>query len=294
MPVIRTNFAAQMRLARFRFGLRLQRLWASLIDQLLPWPAPTGLRASGLIASLNTRAALRLCLASLERHRISPPLPLLIADNASSDGSAEWLQSYARSHPNVRLMLHPEIRWHGLWIDQALEEAQGDLLFVIDSDLIVLGDSLIRRCQAYMRRHPECLILHADPWCPGQAAQRQGTDAPLVEPSLSTWFLCIRTSLRQHSKASFVAVFPEQQPPRQGRAVMSDTGAKLIQDLQAQGLSQAVQVVPRLWRPLFHHIGSLSWLQWADSSGAWMAYKQAQLRWLEQQGEMLTRTKWAR
>jgi hypothetical protein len=47
-------------------------------------------------------------------------------------------------------------------------------------------------------------------------------------------------------------------------------------------------VLPRRWRPLFHHIGSLSWLRWADDpQGRWVRYKKAQLRLLERRGKRL-------
>ena len=275
-----------LQLLRFRLVLTLQAFWAALLERVLPAPDQglTPLAASVFIASLNTRTALRLCLGSLERRGPRPPLPLWIADNASSDGSVPLLEAYAASRPHVQLELHPEIRWHGAWIDTALARAPGELLFVLDSDLIFFGSSLIPRCIDYMRRHPECLILQADPWRPGPAA----ADTPLREPSLSTWFLCIRTSLRQHSGESFIAVFPEQQPQRQGRRVMSDTGAKVIADLRRQGLPHAVQVLPRHWRPLFHHIGSLSWLKWAgDPDNRWIRFKRAQLRLLDQLGAAL-------
>jgi glycosyltransferase involved in cell wall biosynthesis len=274
-----------LQLLRFRLVLALQGCWAGLLERLLPAAAVDNppLRASAFIASLNTRTALRLSLGSLERRGPRPPLPLWIADNASSDGSVPFLQAYAARRPHVQLLLHPEIRWHGAWIDEALSRAPGDLLFVLDSDLIFFGSSLIPRCMAYMQRHPECLILQADPWSPGRSST--AADTPLREPSLSTWFLCIRTSLRQQTRESFIAVFPEQQPQRQGRPLMSDTGAKVIADLQRQGLANAVQVLPRHWRPLFHHIGSLSWLKWAgDPDNRWIRFKRAQLRLLDRLG----------
>jgi glycosyltransferase involved in cell wall biosynthesis len=287
----------RLQLARFRATLAAQAALAALLERVLPAPASAAspkaalqaappLSASAFIASLNTHAALRLCLGSLERRGPRPPLPLWIVDNASTDGSVPFLEAYAAQRPNVQLLLHPEIRWHGAWIDAALERCDADLLFVLDSDLIFFGSSLIPRCIAYMRQHPDCLILQADPWSPG--AHAAGPEAPLREPSLSTWFLCIRTSLRQVSDVSFLAVFPEQQQPRQGRPVMSDTGAKVIADLERQGRGNSVQVLPRRWRPLFHHIGSLSWLRWADDpQGRWVRYKKAQLRLLERRGKRL-------
>jgi glycosyltransferase involved in cell wall biosynthesis len=273
-----------VKLQRFRAQLLLQSLAAGLVD-LWPAPTPSRLRSSALVASLNTLPALRVALGTLRRVEGANPMPLLIADNASSDGSVAFLQAYANSRPGVELILHDDILWHGLWIDQALQQAPADLLFVLDSDLIFFGHRLFERCRHYMDTHPECWILQADSWEQRRDANH-ASDERIYEEALSTWFLCIRTGLRERIDASFVAVFPEKQPAQQGRAVMSDTGAKVIQQMHARGLE--IHALPRPWRWQFHHVGSLSWLRWANDQGnSWLGLKRAKLRLLERWGRRL-------
>lgn len=215
----------------------------------------------------------------------SPPIPLLIAHNASSDGSEPFLRAYAQRRPGVEFILHNDVKWHGLWIDLALRQAPGELLFVLDSDLIFFGHSLFARCQRYMQDHPECWILQADSW-ESRRDTRHNSDERLYDEALSTWFLCIRTGLHERIDASFEAVFPAQQPARDGREVMSDTGARVIEAMRQQGLE--IHALPRPWRWQFHHVGSLSWLPWAgDQQNRWMRLKQAKLRLLERWGRRL-------
>ena len=57
-----------------------------------------------MIPTYNGRALLETCLASVARHRPADPglsIEVIVADDASTDGTAEWL---ARAHPDVRVV----------------------------------------------------------------------------------------------------------------------------------------------------------------------------------------------
>ena len=265
----------------FRCSLLLQQLFSSFVDAF-PVIESSKLSATAFISSLNTLPALRVALGTLSRVEAANPMPLLIADNASNDGSVAFLKAYEGRRTGVKLILHDAILWHGLWIDRALKESDADLLFVLDSDLIFFGRRLFERCRSYMSAHPECWILQADSWVSRRDSGCKAAER-IDEEALSTWFLCIRTSLREHIDESFIAVFPDQQPHCNGRPVMSDTGAKVVAAMRAKGME--IHVLPRPLRWQFHHVGSLSWLPWAgDFNNGWMRLKQAKIRLLERRG----------
>ena len=64
-------------------------------------PAPL---CSVVIPTYNGRALLERCLESIARHRPSDPalsIEVIVADDASTDGTAQWL---AHAHPDVRVV----------------------------------------------------------------------------------------------------------------------------------------------------------------------------------------------
>ncbi|AGA29539.1 glycosyltransferase family 2 protein [Singulisphaera acidiphila] len=67
-----------------------------------PTPASFSPVCSVVIPSYNGRGLLEICLASIARHRQDqPPIEVIVADDASSDDTPEWL---AQTHPDVRLV----------------------------------------------------------------------------------------------------------------------------------------------------------------------------------------------
>ncbi len=56
---------------------------------------------SVVIPTYNGLALLRTCLASIERHRPSAPIEILVSDDASTDGTSQWL---ADAYPDVRVL----------------------------------------------------------------------------------------------------------------------------------------------------------------------------------------------
>lgn len=70
--------------------------------------APGAPVCSIVIPSYNGRALLERCLAAIERHRPADPrmaIEVVVADDASTDGTAPWL---AQEHPQARVVRLPE------------------------------------------------------------------------------------------------------------------------------------------------------------------------------------------
>ena len=63
-----------------------------------------------------------------------PNLDIVVADNASTDGSAEWL---AAAHPEVAVVRHPENWLFARGNNAAVPQATGDLLLFLNNDVEV-------------------------------------------------------------------------------------------------------------------------------------------------------------
>lgn len=115
-------------------------------------PTPTP-RLSIIVPTYNRRHLLERCTNALRRQDLESPYEIVIADDGSRDGAAEFAAALAREDPRVR------------WIDgrhagtsaaknRGIRIARGDLLAFIDDDWIVERD-FARRAVAFFDAHPE-------------------------------------------------------------------------------------------------------------------------------------------
>jgi GT2 family glycosyltransferase len=86
--------------------------------------------ASVVVPSWNGAHLLPDCLASLERQTY-PRLEVIVADGASTDGTASWL---AASHPTVRLVPLARNRGFAGNVNAGLRAARGDVLLLLNND----------------------------------------------------------------------------------------------------------------------------------------------------------------
>ena len=104
------------------------------------------------IVNWNTRDYLRECLTSLYEY---PPqgadLEVLVVDNASGDGSAAMVAS---DFPQALLIANADNKGYAEGNNQALERATGDLLLLLNPDVVVHPDSLTRAVE-FMASHPD-------------------------------------------------------------------------------------------------------------------------------------------
>jgi GT2 family glycosyltransferase len=90
-------------------------------------------RVSIVIVSWNARNLLRTCLPSVVNTDY-PNFEILIADNASTDGSAAWV---AREYPSVKIVRHPENWLFCRGNNAALPHATGDFILLLNNDVEV-------------------------------------------------------------------------------------------------------------------------------------------------------------
>ena len=127
--------------------------WENRIEALVPQVAATFPRVSIVIVTYNNLELNQQCLESLLTTTSWPNLEVFVVDNASTDGTAEWLQEAARSYSGLTVILNNANRGFAAANNQGLQTATGDFLVLLNNDTV-----LPRGWLAALVRH-----LHADP-----------------------------------------------------------------------------------------------------------------------------------
>ncbi len=150
------------------------------IEGVDPWPVmeqgpPAGKLTSIVVLSHQSRDQLQRCIQRLrdfadERH----PIEILVVDNGSTDGSAEWLatQSDLRAFYNEENVGAPRAR------NQAIPHARGEWFVFMDSDVMVTAGWLRR-----MLYHGE---VEGAAGCVGPVTNRSAHGHPIETPPLPT------------------------------------------------------------------------------------------------------------
>jgi GT2 family glycosyltransferase len=113
--------------------------------------APT---VSIVIVSYNTREMTLACLDSIAAETRSTPYEIIVADNASSDGSAEAIAAH-QSQPKI-IPLRQNIGFAAA-NNLAVGMASGTYLLLLNPDTVVL-DGAVDRLLGFARQRPEALI----------------------------------------------------------------------------------------------------------------------------------------
>ena len=96
------------------------------------WP-----RATVIVVTFDNLAFTRLCLASLLANTEYPNLEILVVDNASTDGTPEFLRELTTRHQGVRAVFNAANAGFGPANNQGLAAASGDRFVLLNNDTIV-------------------------------------------------------------------------------------------------------------------------------------------------------------
>jgi len=105
---------------------------------------------SVVIPTYNRLPILQKCLRALEEQCIEPPVEryeVVVVDDGSSDDTVPWLRAHAAALPHVRLICQE----HGGPAEgrnRGVQEACGDVIVFIDSDLVVTPTFLVCHARA--------------------------------------------------------------------------------------------------------------------------------------------------
>jgi glycosyltransferase involved in cell wall biosynthesis len=92
---------------------------------------------TAVIPVFNDRAALETALPrSVEvLSSLTPSFEILVAEDGSTDGSADWVREQARGDPRIRLLHSDERQGRGRALSRAFREAAGSIVCYYDVDL---------------------------------------------------------------------------------------------------------------------------------------------------------------
>jgi len=165
---------------------------------------------SVLTVSYNCLDFIKLLALSVRRFSTWPH-ELIIIDNASSDGSREWLEK----QPDIRLIPLANNIGHGRGLDMALMAAKGEYCLILDADAHIQRNGYEDDLLILYQSNPNMRLV--------AAKGTYNADAPDAKP-IHAAFMFFETRIFKDLGFSFVAV---------GRY---DVGRKVFYDLRDLGL----------------------------------------------------------
>lgn len=90
-----------------------------------------------LVLTYNNLIYTQTCLKSIYCNTTYPNFEIIVVDNASSDGTQEWLTQFADSHPNLKLVLSSVNLGFSGGNNLAAREAKGHYLVFLNNDTVV-------------------------------------------------------------------------------------------------------------------------------------------------------------
>lgn len=117
---------------------------------------------SVVIVTWNRLGDLRRLLASVARQTIAGRLETIVVDNASTDGTREWL---ARECPlPLRLLCYGENRGASTGRNAGIRAARAPYVCFVDSDAELISPDCIEACIAHLEAHPETQAASVPVW----------------------------------------------------------------------------------------------------------------------------------
>lgn len=106
-----------------------------------------------IILTFNQLKYTKECVESIERYT-SVPYEIIFVDNGSSDGTPDYLRTYAKNHHNVSLILNEENRGFAGGNNQGIAQTKGNYILLLNNDVVVTKNWL-ERLISHMDKHPD-------------------------------------------------------------------------------------------------------------------------------------------
>jgi len=95
------------------------------------------IKLSILIPTLNVRQMLKACLESIKQYTPADTYEIIVADNASSDGTLEMLKM---DFPDVKVLTSDKNDGFSKPVNRLLKEAKGEFLVLLNPDTLLIED----------------------------------------------------------------------------------------------------------------------------------------------------------
>lgn len=145
---------------------------------------------SVVIPTYNRKPILEKCLRALELQQFEIDTPIagyevVVVDDGSTDETVDWLKTHAAELPHVRLILQNH-QGAAAARNLGVEQAQGDTIIFIDSDLVVTASFLQAHATALMQGRKQ--LGHDRLFTYGRVINTCNFDHPTSEPFKVTDF----------------------------------------------------------------------------------------------------------
>lgn len=128
---------------------------------------------SVVVAAPDGLAFTRMCLESVLVDSSDADTEVIVVDNASSDGTREYLAALAERDSRVRVLRNEENRGFGPAVNQGLAAATGDVLVILNNDTVV-PPGWLSRLAAHLERDEVGLV--------GPTTNRCGNESEVDAP----------------------------------------------------------------------------------------------------------------
>lgn len=140
---------------------------------------PNPIKLSIIIVNYNVKDFLSQCLVSIKQSNVNFNYEIIVVDNNSSDGSAEFIEKF---FPEVKIVRMFENKGFGYANNVGFSHSQGDYLLLLNPDTI-LQENTLQVMIDFMERNPEvgiagCKVLNSNGSL--QLACRRGFPTPWV------------------------------------------------------------------------------------------------------------------
>ncbi len=125
--------------------------WARRYETIASGLAETFPLVSVIVVTYGGLELTRACMESLLSAETWPRLEVLVVDNASGDGTPDYLRALAARDARVRCILNAENRGFAAANNQGIAESLGDVLVLLNNDTVV-PPGLIGRLAAHLER----------------------------------------------------------------------------------------------------------------------------------------------